>query len=117
MTTPVIIDVESDSDKENEAPEEVVTGHTASFEANRSGETLEPFNLKLQRLFVENHPSRYGVPGLNPMFGKCSLYQPRIKYLPFSSVQRLVSYRPAAGKRARTWEPTWAAPCHTTTDG
>ena len=50
MTTPVIIDVESDSDKENEAPEEVVTGHTASFEANRSGETLEPFNLNLWRL-------------------------------------------------------------------
>ena len=38
MAAPIIIDVESDSDKENEAPE-VVTGHTASFEANRSGET------------------------------------------------------------------------------
>ena len=42
MAIPVIIEVEtSDSDKENEEPEQVqvVTGHTASFEAVRSGET------------------------------------------------------------------------------
>ena len=37
MAAPIIIDVEDDSsDKENEVPE-VATGHTASFEANRSG--------------------------------------------------------------------------------
>ena len=37
MAAPIIIDVEDESsDKENEAPE-VATGHTASFEADRSG--------------------------------------------------------------------------------
>ena len=37
----IIIDVESDSDKENEAPEgPVASGHTASFEANCTGTIL-----------------------------------------------------------------------------
>ena len=35
--SPCIIDVEDDSDKENEVP--VASGHTASFEANSSGTT------------------------------------------------------------------------------
>ena len=40
MAIPVIVEVEdgtSDSDQENREPEQVVTGHTASFEAIRSG--------------------------------------------------------------------------------
>ena len=37
----IIIDVEDDSDKENEAPEgPVASGHTASFEANCTGTIL-----------------------------------------------------------------------------
>ena len=39
--SPCIIDVEDDSDKENEVP--VASGHTASFEANCSG-TIRPPN-------------------------------------------------------------------------
>ena len=78
MAIPVIIEVEtSDSDKENEEPgqEQVVTGHTASFEAIRSGE-ISRFcspNLNLKRLCLDDHPTRTGVPGLSPMFGEFSL--------------------------------------------
>ena len=73
MAAPIIIDVEDDSDKENEAPEEVVTGHTASFEAIRSGEISRLYSPNLQRLCLEDHPTRTGVPGLSPMFGEFSL--------------------------------------------
>ncbi len=48
MAAPIIIDVEDDSDKENEAPEEVVTGHTASFEAIRSGETSRIYSKSIE---------------------------------------------------------------------
>ena len=76
MAIPVIIEVEtSDSDKENEEPgqEQVVTGHTASFEAIRSGEISRLYSPNLQRLCLEDHPTRTGVPGLSPMFGEFSL--------------------------------------------
>ena len=75
MAIPVIIEVEtSDSDKENEEPEQVqvVTGHTASFEAVRSGETSR-FYSQIYKLCLEDHPTRNGVPGLSPQFGGFSL--------------------------------------------
>ena len=51
MAAPIIIDVEDDSsDKENEVPE-VATGHTASFEANRSG-LSSIFNSALSEVTV-----------------------------------------------------------------
>ena len=80
MAIPVIIEVEtSDSDKENEEPgqeqEQVVTGHTASFEAIRSGKIsrLCSLNRNLKRLCLDDHPTRTGVPGLSPMFGEFNL--------------------------------------------
>ena len=46
--SPCIIDVEDDSDKENEVP--VASGHTASFEANCSGTILFTWEISERKL-------------------------------------------------------------------
>ena len=74
----IIIDVEDDSDKENEAPEgPVASGHTASFEADCTGTVLFTwislegnYYLSLKENYhLENHPTRYGPPGTDSHFG------------------------------------------------
>ena len=50
----IIIDVEDDSDKENEAP--VASGHTASFEANCSGTILFTYQISERKLSFRKSP-------------------------------------------------------------
>ena len=75
----IIIDVESDSDKENEAPVgPVASGHTASFEADCTGTVSFTWEISRRKLLfvserkiyhLENHPTRYGPPGTDSHFG------------------------------------------------
>ena len=72
MAAPIIIDVEDESsDKENEVPE-ITTGHTASFEADRSG-LSSIFNLFHSKCCLEGHPTRHGTPGLGSHYGKLNV--------------------------------------------
>ena len=102
--SPCIIDVEDDSDKENEAPEgPVASGHTASFEANTTGTILFTWEISERNYHLENHPTRYGPPGQDSHFGNYLLpiNRPQIMTSPLYRVLFRVLRQLEGGRRRR----------------